>query len=515
MASRSRPLSEIVEAALKSSSIPRKHKKESRQDAAAPVAVKYQATTHKGHRKKVVPSGFSVNNGGDGEDAAALPANFQQGRRSDNAQAEQRTNFLTSDVESFSDSIQPQSQAETDQDTADTTESDDPPPKRKGGYHPSKPGARCDCCIVARKRCDGVRPVCGRCTSMDKNCEWHDGEISEEELNKMKEKVRADGARARKKTMKRAFEEMNSDGPIKRAPKPKPVLISEKDDDERKELREKRANHIATLKAKQEALKTARDRPDFVTDQSYQSTVRPTTADVEENEQATVPWGYEDHLDMLDTISQPRFNPATQAEVFGHKKGNKVPDDVTKALADFDALDDEDVDVDHTPMYSGLVLNWEESEDKRGMPNANLSDGAGLLSNVRARVGLPDYPVQRVEGFRPDDYPVQNDEGFLSHDYRVQNAEGFGLHDYPLPSVEDPDVQAAAMRLGSGLPEELDEDPMRLSTLGREDFGFMENWMNTQLGAAWDDGGRLPEPRETANFSGYDEPLNFDDFVDP
>lgn len=240
---------------------------------------------------------------------------------------------------------------------------------------------------------------------------------------------------------------------------------SEEGDGERRKLIAMRVDHLKALKAKEESLKKAKGDDDIVTEQGDGAML----VEREEAQNDTSPtWTYGDHCEMMETISEAsRGDPAIRGEVLGHGKGNRIFDDATKAFEEHGGLDEdenENVNMDHTHMYDGLKLNWGESEDKRGMPDGSLSDGPGLPSNLRKRLGLPEYPAQ---------------------------------------SVEVPEVQVTTRRE----PVPKYEDAMRVANLGEDDLSWMDDWPQC---SGWNDGGRLPEPNEASDFSWADELLNAD-----
>ena len=175
-------------------------------------------------------------------------------------------------------------------------------------------------------------------------------------------------------------------------------------------------------------------------------------------------WTYEDHLNMLDTISETRTDPSTGEQRVGHTKGNAVFDRTTKMLEDFDELEDLDENVSPLQKYAGLKLDWgEEAGPSKVFPHAALTvanedNGPWLPSHVRRRIGLPEYPVPSVE-------------------------------------VEPVAGGSSSMRVPS---QTQNSNPMRLAAAGHNNLRWMDNLFKHN--SDWNDGGRLLRVDETASF---------------
>jgi hypothetical protein len=472
MPSASEILNKVVKTASNASSAPRKHKKKLRQGAAASVTLTEPTTARTGPRETETPSsGHSANGDSDVDDPVSLLANFQQGRLSDKVRAERHKNQIIVDPEPSSHQDRPESQSRTDQDTIDQSSSEVPHSKRAarpnqtGGRHP-EPGSRCDTCIIQRRGCDGVRPVCGRCTLVSRKCEWHEEPISRKGLEDLRRKEAFGGAM--RMPTKRVHDEMIESYPIEI----RPATAASWDEEEiidRRACRARREDQIAILKAREDALRTVTQ----LSNPSQGQADRPTILDAAALEQGINRWTYEDHLEMLETISQPRVGPATKEEVFGHGKGNRIFDDTTKTFEDFDNLDDLDENVPQMEMDNAPKLNWEESEIleiSTVVPNAALTHrGEWIPSSLRKRIGLSEYPM---------------------------------------PSVEVPEVQERTAR--ARMQRQPYKDHVHLANLGRDEFRWMDDWLEEPRRHTedWDDGGRLPRPDEAPNFSWCDNMLD-------
>lgn len=464
MPSTSEIFKKFVQTASNASSAPRKHKTKLRQGTAAPVALTEQTTARTSPQKTAIPRrGHSANNDSDSgdDDPVSLLASFQQGRLGYKVWAERHKHQLTEDPEPSSHQG-PQSR--TDQDTIDTSSSEVPHSKRAarplnqtGGRHP-EPGSRCDACIIQRRGCDGVRPVCGRCTLLSRECKWHEEPISRKGLEDLRRKEAFGGAM--RKPTKQVHDEMT--GSYRVGIRPATVASREDEIIDRIACRARRKDRVASLKVREDAPRTVTQLSFPIQDQAH----RPTILDAAALEQCINQWTYEDHLEMLETISQPRVDPVTKEEVFGHEKGNVIFDDTTKAFEDFQNLDDLDENMHRMETGDGLKLNWEESdvhEISPVVPNAALTQrGEWVPSNLRKRIGLSEHPMPTVE--------VPEDQ---------ENTEGLRV-----------------------LQQQPYEDHLHLANLGDElrwmDDGLEEPGRHTEY---WDDGGRLPRPDEAPNFS--------------
>ena len=245
----------------------------------------------------------------------------------------------------------------------------------------------------------------------------------------------------------------------------RPATVASRDEEEiidRRACRARREDQIASLKAREDALRTVTQPSNPLQGQADD----PTILDAAALEQGINRWTYEDHLEMLEIISQPRVDPATKEEVFGHEKGNRIFDGTRKAFEDFDNLDDLDENVPRMKTEDDLKLNWEESEINEIsiiMPNAaSTHRGEWVPSNLRKRIGLSEYPI---------------------------------------PSVEVPEVQERTSV--ARMQRQPYEDHMHLANLGRDEFRWMDDWLEEPRRHTedWDDGGRLPRPDEAPNFS--------------
>lgn len=448
--------------AVDNSPAPGKHSKNSKQEPLPPAteSTDSKPTPHKGPRKNAsFECGPLVNNESDGEDPISCLANFQQCLSSDAAQAE-RHRFLPTEISNTSLRGVPPARSRP-QTVQSAMKRDSCPalmPKRIRKCKPEA-GSRCDNCIIQRRGCDGKKPMCGRCTSLAKDCNWHEEPISRTKLEQLMRKKVVEGA------MKKASKLVHDDLRVSHAIKDRLARaesFSREEDTFNGRTRLARTDgRIESLKSS-DAVRPTRQWPDLVLDRGN----CPTVIDAMTTpERGTDRWTYKDHLDMLNNLSEPPIDPLTKEQLFGHKTSNQIFDNTTKAFENFHNLEDLDENSPRMHAYQGLKLTWEEREGLAvAIPNATFGAGGQWLeSNLRERIGQPKYP---------------------------------------LPSVEVPQIPERRVRVRTQLqPDHVDRK--RLSDAGRDDLSWMDDWMQEPRKHAvnWDDGGRLRRPDDAANFA--------------
>jgi hypothetical protein len=119
---------------------------------------------------------------------------------------------------------------------------------------------------------------------------------------------------------------------------------------------------------------------------------QPTIMNARTPEPATDRWTYEDHRELINSLTAPHPEPITEAPVYGTKRGNEVFDRATQMLKNFDDMDESLPAINHD-----LKLNWQEDEDLLAEVPVRNGGLQYVQSTLRDRIVLPASPGLNYE----------------------------------------------------------------------------------------------------------------------